>query len=111
MLEKGLRSDWLSEFDADEIRRIHESGAAKSVKRGWIKKGYDQQMSLYGVVTDEALDEAGYKRIEILSDTLYDERIVALIFQFFQYFKPESPYTIWIYSKARDSIKQVGAYK
>ncbi|TKJ36878.1 hypothetical protein CEE36_11365 [candidate division TA06 bacterium B3_TA06] len=101
----------MTEFDADEIRRIHESGAAKRVKREWIKKGYDQQMSLYGVVTDEALDEAGYKRIEILSDTLYDDRIVALIFEFFQYFKPESPYTIWIHSTERDALKQVGAYK
>ena len=111
MLTRGNKSDWLSEFDAEEIRRIHESGAAKSVKREWITSGYDQQMSLYGVVYDASTDEAGYKRIEILSDTLFDSRIVALIFEFFQYFKPESPYTIWIYSKERDSIKQAGAYK
>jgi len=102
---------WLSLFDAEEIRRIHESGAAKSVKREWIKKGYNQQLSLYGVVTDGEADESGYKRIEILSDALYSERIVALVFQFFEYFKPESPYTIWTYDERRDSIKQVGAYK
>lgn len=109
--EDGYRSHWLSEFDAEEIKRIHESARAKSVKREWVKRGYDQQMSLYGVVTDEQLEESGYKRIEILSDVLYDDRIVALIFEFFDYFKPESPYTIWIYSKDRDSIRQVGAYK
>ena len=102
---------WLALFDADEIRRIHASGAAKSVKREWIKKGYDQQLSLYGVVTDGEEDESGYKRIEILSDALYSERIVALVFQFFEYFKPESPYTIWIYDESRDSMRQVGAYK
>jgi len=101
----------LSEFDADEIRRIHESGAAKSVKREWIKRGHDQQLSLYGVVTDAETGESGYKRIEILSDALFDERIVALVFEFFEYFKPESPYTIWIYSGERDALKKVGDYK
>jgi len=110
-MQRGHKSDWLSEFDAEEISRIHESGAAKSVKREWIKNGYDQQMSLYGVVYDASTDEAGYKRIEILSDAIFNERIVTLIFKFFEYFKPESPYTIWIYSIERDSIKQVGSYK
>jgi len=107
----GLYSDWLSLFDADEIRRIDESGAAKRVKRHWIKQGYDQQFSLYGVVTDGETGESGYKRIEILSDALLTERVIALIYHFFDYFKPESPYTIWIYDVSRDSIKQVGAYK
>lgn len=105
------KAEWLSLFDAEEIRRIDESGAAKSVKRHWIKAGYDQQFSLYGVVTNRETGESGYKRIEVLSNTPLTERIVLLIYGFFDYFKPESPYTIWVYDLARDSVKQVGAYK
>lgn len=108
---KGFRTEWLGAFDAEEIKRIHESGSAKRTKREWIKRGYSELLSLYGVVTDVELDESGYKRIEILSNVLYTERIVLLLFDFFDYFKPVSPYTIWIYDRERDSIRQVGAYQ
>ena len=108
---KGKHSDWLNLFDAEEIRRIDESGAAKRVKRHWIKEGYNAQFSLYGVVTDRETGESGYKRIAVLSNGGLTERIVDLIYEFFQYFKPESPYTIWIYDEDRDSVKQVGAYE
>ena len=108
---KGLRTDWLGEFDAEEIRRIHESGSAKRTKREWIKQGYSELLSIYGVVTDAETGESGYKRIEILSNALYTERVVLLIYEFFDYFKPVSPYTIWVYDRDRDSVRQVGAYK
>ncbi len=101
---------WLSLFDADEIKGLEELAGAKTLKRHWIKEGYDQQMSLYGVVTNEALDESGYKRIEILSNTNYTEKIISLIYYFFRYFKPEAPYTLWIYDEALESIKEIGAY-
>lgn len=105
------KAEWLGQFDADEIKRIDASGGARRVKRKWIKDGYDQQFSLYGVVTDAETGESGYKRIEILSNTLLTERVLLNIHAFFEYFKPESPYTIWIYDEARESIKQVGAYE
>lgn len=97
-------------IDLEEIARIERSGSAKSVKREWIKKGYDQQMSLYGVLTDREADESGYCRIEILSNVLYSEKIVLLIYGFFNDFKPARPYTIWIYDGARESVLQVGRY-
>lgn len=110
-MDRGIRSHWLGLFDADEIKRIHESGSAKSVKRQWIKEGYDQQLSLYGVITDREADESGYKRIEVLSNMIFNEVTLLLIYHFFKSFIPESPYTIWIYDKDRESVKQVGAYK
>lgn len=97
-------------IDAEEIKRIEESGSAKRVKREWIKKGYDQQMSLYGVLTDSLQDESGYCRIEILSNVLYSEKIVFLIYQFFLDFKPARPYTIWIFDREREALSQVGRY-
>lgn len=106
-----MSSAWLSHFDHEEIKRIDESGRAKTIKRYWIKKGFIAQFSLYGVVTDSRTGESGYKRIEILSNTPLTERIVSGIYHFFDYFKPISPYTIWIYDKDRDSIKEVGAYE
>lgn len=102
--------NWLALFDAQEIQRLEETASAKTTKRHWIKQGYDQQMSLYGVVTDHELGESGYKRIEILSNTPYTERIVHEIYYFFLYFKPAHPYTIFIYDKDRDSVREVGRY-
>ena len=101
---------WLSLFDADEIKRLEELAGAKTLKRHWIKEGYSQQMSLYGVVTNREVDESGYKRIEILSNTNYTEKIIHLVYYFFRYFKPEAPYTIWLYDKDLESIKEIGAY-
>lgn len=98
-------------FDAQEIKRIHESGSAKSVKRQYIKEGYEYQLSFYGVLANSETGEKGYCRIEVLSNTPYDERIVALIYEFFYDFKPSRPYSIWIYNKDRDSVKVVGRYR
>lgn len=98
-------------FDAEEIRRIHESGSAKNVKRKWVKRGYQFQISLYGVLTDRETGESGYSRIEILSDTPFDPETVFHIYTFFFDFKPTRPYSIWIYSKHLDSVKLVGRYQ
>lgn len=102
---------FLNYFDADEVKRIHESGSAKSVKRKWIKEGYTWQLSLYGVLTDREQGESGYVRTEILSNEPYDEATLSMIYQFFHDLKLPTPYSIWIYDKGRDAVRRVGVYK
>jgi hypothetical protein len=101
----------LFDFDAQQIKEIAESGASRKVKRHWIKEGYSHQMSLYGVNTNRETEESSYKRIEILSNTPLTERIVSLLYEWFSYMVPGSPYTLWVYDVSRDSIKIVGEYK
>ena len=104
----NMAFEWF--IDLEEIKRIDRSGSAKRVKREWIKKGYDQQMSLYGVLTNREEGESGYCRIEILANIPYSEKVVFLIYQFFLDFKPPRPYTIWIFNKDREALRQVGRY-
>jgi len=93
------------------IKEIAESAASRTTKRRWIKEGYSHQLSLYGVVTDHEKEESSYKRIEVLSNTPWTERIVALLYEWFSYMVPGAPYTLWIYDVTRDSFKIVGEYK
>lgn len=97
-------------IDAEHLKQIAQRAGAKSIKRRWIKKGYDKQMSIYGVLTNEETDESRYIRIEVLSNTPYTESIVAQLYDFLQELKPSTSYSIWIYDKKRRSIKQVGKY-
>ena len=98
-------------LDVEEIKRTAESGSAKRVKREWIKKGYEHQLSLYGALTNRETEETGYSRIEVLMNVPWSYRSVHLIYDFFQALKPPSPYSIWIYDHERDSVRQVGSYK
>ena len=98
-------------FDAEEIRRIHESAGSKSVKRKWIKEGYQYQISIYGVLTHVEAEESEYKRIEILSDVPWTEEIITLIYHFFHRFKPPAPYSIWLYNDERGAVTEVGRYQ
>lgn len=101
---------FLAAIDAEHLKQIAQSAGAKSTKRRWIKRGYDAQLSLYGVITDATTEESHYCRIEILSNTPYTERIVALVYGFFQQLKPSTSYTIWIYDHERQGLKEVGRY-
>lgn len=103
--------DFIFKFDAEEVKRIAESGAAKRVKREWILKGYKHQLSLYGALKNRETGESGYSRIEVLMNVPWTQRVVHLIYDFFQALKPPSPYSIWIYDHERDSVRQVGSYK
>jgi len=102
---------WLVAFDAQQIREIAESAASRTNKRRWIKMGYSHQLSFYGVVTLTETGESSYKRIEVLSNTPWTERIVMLLHEWFRYMVPGSPYTLWVYDVTRDSFKIVGDYK
>lgn len=102
---------FLLDFNAQQIKDIADSAGSRRVKRHWIKEGYSHQMSLYGVVTNHETGESSYKRIEILSNTPWTERIMALLYEWFSYMVPASPYTLWVYDVGRDSFKIVGEYK
>ena len=102
---------FLVAFDAQMIKETAESAASRTTKRRWIKEGYSHQLSFYGVVTLTDTGESSYKRIEVLSNTPWTERIVALLYEWFRYMVPGSPYTLWVYDVTRDSFKIVGEYK
>lgn len=97
-------------IDVEHLKQVAQSGGAKSIKRRWIKEGYDAQLSLYGVLTDKTISENHYSRIEVLSNVPYNERTVALLYEFFKELKPPTSYSIWIYDAERDSVRQVGKY-
>ncbi|GAH60530.1 unnamed protein product [marine sediment metagenome] len=80
---------------------------SRQVKREWIKQGYTEQLSLYGVVRDDELDSRKYKRIEVLSNKPYDRRLIETLYYYFMGFIPLEYYSIWIYDHARDSISIV----
>lgn len=98
-------------IDSEHLKQIAQSAGAKSVKRRWIKKGFDKGLSLYGVITNKETDESYYSRIEVLSNTPYTERIIALLYDFLKELKPPTSYSIWVYDFKRDKVKQVGKYE
>lgn len=97
-------------FNFEEIKDFFGPPASRTLKRRLIKLGFNQQLSIYGVLTDDESKESEYRRIEVLSNIRYDQRIVTLIYSMFLDLKPPGKYTIWIYDKERDSIKQAGRF-
>lgn len=107
----GRFNGWLSLFDVNEVKKMATSAGSRSMKRKWIKEGYSHLLSLYGVAVDAETGDRGYKRIEVLSNRPWTERVVLAIYEWFNYMIPGSPYTIWLYDGARDSITIVGRYE
>lgn len=103
--------DWISHINAEELIRIDRSAGARSLKREYVKLGYDNQMSTYGVLRDKETGDLNSCRIEVLSNTSFTERIVFLIYQTLYQLKPQYHYTIFIYDKDRDAIRMIGAYE
>jgi len=100
----------LEAIDVEELKKEQEQGDSRQVKRLWIKLGFKYQMSLYGALrlTDDDRHEG--RRIEILSNTAYDNRIVFMIYEFFRRIPPLARYTIWVYDGKREGIRIVGRY-
>ncbi|GAG68339.1 unnamed protein product [marine sediment metagenome] len=92
---------FLHDFAKSQGELYDELPSSRRLKREWIKKGYNQQMSLYGVIFDQEIDDRSYKRIELLSNTPFTKEMFHLIRWFFQSFIPMKSYTIWIYDKDR----------
>lgn len=100
----------LEDIDPEGLKRISNSPSSRSIKRAYIKQGYDQQMSFYGTLFNKETGKLHHCRIEVLSDVTYTERIVFLIYETFKTLKPPYNYTIWIYNHEKDSIQQVAKY-
>jgi hypothetical protein len=101
---------FLKAIDTEELKREYESASSRTVKREWIKKGYVNQMSLYGVLTNTETKASEYRRIEILSNIPFTMEIVKLAADGIEYLKPPYKYSIWIYDKTMDGIKMVAHY-
>ena len=94
------RWDWIY-TDLPESRRI---------KRELIKKGYDQQISFYGVVTKKETEESEFKRIEVLANKQFTQLLVSQLFHWFKQYPPLDYYSIWKYDKDRKGIKLVRGF-
>ena len=101
---------FLKAIDTEELKREYESTSSRTVKREWIKKGYANQMSLYGVLTNQDTEASEFRRIEILSDVPFTLEIVKGVSESLEYLKPPFKYTIWLYNHREDGIKMVAHY-
>ena len=106
--------DWetlqLRDFALENNELFDGIPRSRRVKREYIKQGYDQQMSLYGVVSEKEKGDFHYKRIEILSDKPFTDELLKLVYYFFKEFIPPESYTIWILDSANERIRPVGEF-
>jgi hypothetical protein len=102
MVERGLR-------DVQMVKRLMESAKgsleAKALKDELHSLGYTYAMSLYGVLTNKETSRSEYRRIEVLLDVSPNERIVNLLYRFFQTNHPIQTYSVWVYDHEIDSVK------
>lgn len=101
---------FINGIDADELRREQDAGDSRSVKRKWIKLGFSHQMSLYGALAFRAQDRHEGRRVEVLSNQPYTEKIVHQLYEFFRLIPPLARYTIWIYNANQEGLRMVGRY-
>lgn len=97
-------------FKWKEIDQFIKPAPSRTLKRQLIKQGYQYQMSFYGALTSTEKQETQYRRIEMLSNTPYTERLIFLLYEFFKEYKNPFTYSIWIYDKQQDAIKLVAKY-
>ena len=104
MVERGLR-------DIETIRRIMNSAKgcieAKEIKDQLQPLGYTFVMSLYGALRNKETQRVEPRRIEILSQKSLNEVDVELIYRWMQKMPPEKPYTVWIYKRENNQLKEV----
>lgn len=101
---------FLEAVDTEELKREQDTGDSRVVKRKWIKLGFSHQMSLYGALAIRDQDRHEGRRIEVLSNQPYTERIVHLLYEFFREIPPLARYTIWIYNANQEGLRMVGRY-
>ena len=104
MVQRGLR-------DLEFVKRYMESAKgcieAKEVKDSLAPQGYTFVMSLYGALRDKETGRVTPRRIEILSQKMLNENDINLIYRWFQNMPPEKSYTIWIYNREGNLMKEV----
>jgi hypothetical protein len=101
---------FLGKMDADELRREQDAGDSRVVKRKWIKLGFSHQMSIYGALAIKDQDRHEGRRIEILSNQPYTEKIIYQVYEFFLSIPPIARYTIWIFNANQEGLRMVGRY-
>jgi hypothetical protein len=87
-----------------------EINESNQIKNAAATYGYKWQMSMYGVLTDVETGVSEYRRIEVLSNAMYQGVDIEFIYRFFNALKPASTYTIWLYNKKTESITLVRGY-
>lgn len=101
----------LENIDANELKRVAEQSGARTVKREYIKLGYEYPFSIYGVVTRRETQVSEYRRIEILSNTSYTLALFIDLYEFFALVIPPAKYSIWTYDEKSNTIHVVGVYE
>jgi hypothetical protein len=97
----------LEHIDVEAIKSYHENNRSRSIKRQYVKQGYNKMMSLYGAQHNDEKQTTEGIRIEILSNTNYDEKLVYGLYDFFKDLKVLEIYSIWIYDIWDDSLKLI----
>jgi hypothetical protein len=97
-------------FIAKVMQSAKAFDEANAVKQRARATGYVHALSLYGVLTDKTSGRSEYRRIEVLSNVFWTDKIVELIYRFFQKIKPAKTYTIWLYSEKHKGLLLVGVY-
>jgi len=104
MVERGLR-------DLNFVRRYMESAKgcieAKQVKDRYATEGYTFAMSLYGALRNAETNRTEPRRIEILSQNPLNATDVELIYRWIQKMPPLKSYTVWIYRREGNLLKEV----
>lgn len=98
------------EFDAKEIREEARKTSSRQLKREWIKKGFSNQMSLYGAIYSEDEDRFEGRRIEILGDQAWNKRTLKAVADSFNEHLPHFKYSIWLFTNKTLRLKLLGGY-
>lgn len=104
-------NEWLGMFDAQEISLQFELLSSKRLKREYAQRGYSHQISFYGVLTNKETEESQYSRIEVLAQEPFSYEATFMLYHFFSELKPLASYTIWLYSREREGVKQIGRFE
>ena len=66
--EKKGRAIFLNEFIESWSEIYTDIPDSRRVKRHWIKEGFDNQISFYGVLTSRGTGESEFMRAEVLAN-------------------------------------------
>lgn len=83
---------------------------SRKVKREWIKRGYEHQLSFYGAIHDNQKKDYEGRRIEVLSNVQYNPENLKFIMGLFDVYIPKHRYVILTYDGKENQINLVGVF-
>lgn len=98
---------WLSEVDISSLNPHTMFYKILTAKRTLIKAGFIHQLALYGLITDTRDESSHYVRVDVLSDTSFTQESFLRVYDFINYIKPNTKYSVWAYSDETKEIKEV----